>query len=674
MVRRITLVLLIAAIAAGAQITLESSTRQDATGPNSQQKLDRVPGTDICNAVWHSRTPGNIFFARWGYYNTQTQSWVKDYIPIGNLNPNPLEKAYPAVSATNNTVAFAYLITWESDEPHIKDQPPLGLTVAASAVRYVNGQIYQKALAEFGEEPLLDMWAEPPSIAGTSYVNGDTLMVFYVAFIDHDIDNYYTIACQVAICRLFISKGTVSEPYIDVWCPFRFYPQGKWDTTGGVMDITNLSMAIDGDMGIHCTWLNSGTLEYWYMKPDNSYYGPAQLSFPSVSEPHISVYGDSAHIVYNEAGSNHIKHSSHFIGAPPEDWYFPAAPIEARGSQYSRNQPYRRFNANVWQEQDASYTYETFDREYYNLYGEWISPVGDQHPAYYPNVNPKYVIWPPQGVYGARAALWTEQTGTNDYEVRFRNYSLTPTLMSSASFEDCPVYLGIKGGDEQQPYAMKRDGFWSFRDHSLDYDSTELLYKVSYLEPPYEYLVRMLVSLPEDARIPGVPSGKTANTQRVFFDGVDAGQITYAPGMSDTLYALISPDAYEKDRRIMLSIQGLAGSPAVLEELTVYRFETEPVETQGSSDIDEAPLPAKIKLWTTQTSDAVIVYYSLCEPSQVVVNVFDCSGRCVSSDEVQGASGVNSLSLDKQGMSAGVYFIRVSTPGESATCKTINLH
>lgn len=681
---------MLVAIGAVAYLSVGISTNEDATGYNAQQKFDRVPNTDTCHAVWH--TYGAGYYAFWSYYKPPYTTWSSTAIPVGEHGSEITETAYPAVIATpcQGTVVFAYLTGDETHQikpPGMGGSPvPEGIQAFVAAARFVGGQIKSDAANWLGQS---DMWCEPPVLDVT--MTGETPPVRgWAGLIEHDddlVDPNYN--CRIIAIDFSADVAAAGEPYMNFPNPpMRFDGVGN---AGSVYEFTNLSMEMDGDLGLHCAWMKrDGAIGYGYVDP--GFYDERTVehihvayllpsSYPDARSPQLSVCGDSAHIVYQEAGNaQHIQCTGHLIGEPPEIWTDPER-IDTRGDQYLRDQPYRRDGADIWQEenlQGGDQDYEIFDRPYYHFFSRWVSPP-DANPALYPNVNSKVVLgyqWPEVRWWSIwHYALWTENDHSN-YEVRSDYYQAIPWLPASSAYtysEEPPVYIGIIGGKEEQPYALRRYGTFRFNDYALDYDPEELLYKVSFLEPPYQYLVRIVVSLPEDARIPDAPSGKTSYTQRVLFDDVDVGQITYAPGMSDTMYALISQEAYAQDRMIRLSIQGLAGSPALLEKLTVYRFETEPAQAQGSSDIEEAVKTLNIGLHPVPSEEGIGIEYSLNNPGMVSIQFFDVSGRKVAEFSETGKAGINRFVWDTPDASSGVYIIRLTTSEGSASTKALLL-
>lgn len=678
MLKKTLTLLLVTAVVLSAYTSLGTTTRDDATGLGQQQKLDRGPNLLKKHAVWHTRaTSGKMLFsAKWSYYDGS--SWSTYGVPIDSLfNSLPpefsfasFETGYPAVTVTSyNDAAFAYLISsdstgWRIEPNDSLNRPPVGHFVVAAVAADTGG--FKKFAKTTVQSPLT--LKAPPVISACSYVKGDTFLLLWIGHIEHDVHDLLdtTITDAPYQDKIVLTRLTAfnrNNPQ------FALGPSPKPDSipkSGDLYSLRDLSMTLDANMGMHACWRNNNTLRYFYIDSTSGMYGPVNLSATNVVEPQISTYGNKVYIVYR-SGTHIIRISRVISDSLLYEWPYRDT-LDIRGGSYNRFYPHCRDKASVWQEV-CNTRFDIFDPAYYVEPGNpWVSDTSDTYEAFYPNVKPIYSSNP---AYVYREALWTQEASSNN-QVTFHYYSWSPACIFSQNEEPTlgqnPVYLNITGGDEPQPYALRRASSLNQFGYNLDYDPEELRYEIGFLAPPYDYLARVVASVPDKLSSP------VAGSEQVSFDGVDAGQLILAPGTTDTLYAWIPADRYESDRKVELSLKGNSGAPAFLQEFTVYRFEDLEDSKDTPSEVKEISRSYEINLWTAAIVDGIEIHYTLAEPREARIQVFDCSGRQIDYFKQTGSAGENVLRWNEADASTGVYFIRIATSHTVATTKAILLH
>jgi len=229
-------------------------------------------------------------------------------------------------------------------------------------------------------------------------------------------------------------------------------------------------------------------------------------------------------------------------------------------------------NAVSWQ--DKPNNWEIANNLSRNLVGElYISNTQDIYNAYYPHLNKLYAADTgnvPQEV--VLYHLWTEERQGGGYNIVFDERALIPRAMGSKKYANLylfPVYYEIEGGKPGSFYCLRRAGIFSIDGHSIDYDSVMLIYKLPFLQPWMNYLLEVVVYTPNAFSEFGITT-----QERLSFDNLKDTTIGLSPGKAETLYCWLPKKGYTKDRKVILTITGENGGPAILEGIKVYEFES----------------------------------------------------------------------------------------------------
>jgi hypothetical protein len=230
-------------------------------------------------------------------------------------------------------------------------------------------------------------------------------------------------------------------------------------------------------------------------------------------------------------------------------------------------------------------------------------------------------------------------------------------------------YKVLAGQDSPSVYCKKRDGVLRFSDKAVDFARDSLVYELPYLDPVYDYYVR-------------VASYREAGSdwvQGLSVNGGPARTVRFAPDLVDTAWVRVPPVAYERDRKVSFSLKNVRGDYVTGLSLTI--FQCDPKRGKGGPQAGEPVTQPAIRevfaVYPNPTTSKTQIEYSLKSSSQVNLSVYDVAGRLVR-EVVNGPqpAGVHRASWDGRTASghqapSGIYFVKLNSPGANKTFRFV---
>ncbi len=304
------------------------------------------------------------------------------------------------------------------------------------------------------------------------------------------------------------------------------------------------------------------------------------------------------------------------------------------------------------------------NREIYaNILGDTVNISQTENNSFYPHTN--LLPAPPYIPYEWELFnIWTEELVPETlYKVIFKPYYFQPRIISNPAVD-------VACGESQiSPYCLNRDGFIDFGGLSIDYDNSNLIYRLPYLHPKKYYLLEAVVY--QDTT--GI------HRERFEFENGGGKTIEFYPSDPETLRVVIPPGTYD-NTVTSVEIRKLLGEFSALADLRLYEFEIADKEMGGPQDwwIDE--IPPKTSLLSPYPNPflkTLKIKYQLSKEGRVLIKVYDIAGREVrvlmNEKKEPGIYTVNFDGKDAKGrrFPLGVYFIRLKTKDFSETKKVV---
>lgn len=444
--------------------------------------------------------------------------------------------------------------------------------------------------------------------------------------------------------------------------------------------ISSVSVSTDAEGSFHVVYSYNGEIRYvvFYPNPEYPDYEHYLRTGPYViysqgcnSHPFVYAYGDRVYAIWTKQDIEEIVRKWRYLLDPSlENWYPPEDEYDniSQTSYYSSDWGVMDGNAVSWQ--DKPNNWEIANNLSRTLAEQlYISNTQDIYNAYYPHVNKLYAadtgeVPPPQGV--VLYHLWTEERQGGGYNIVFDEREIIPSVMSRgthANLSIFPVYYEIEGGKPGSFYCLRRAGIFSIDGHSIDYDSTMLIYKLPFLQPWMNYLLEVVVYTPNAFSEFGITT-----QERLSFDNLKDTTIGLSPGKAETLYCWLPKKGYAEDRKVVLTITGENGGPAILESIKVYEFESLEKKSgfMGVSEVSSS----RVTIYSAPNTKGLWIEYDKERIREVMV--YDATGRLVKTIR----TNTHRLYWDRRDawgreVSSGVYFVKVKTDKNVLVSKVV---
>lgn len=514
-------------------------------------------------------------------------------------------------------------------------------------------RLYDDSLAYWMYNPSLGVWQYwgipavtypgPPSLVQDYY--GNT----YVAYRGGDGRIY---------CRCF--------PYYDA-------SNSTVEVIDSNTNCSQPSLGMDGNGQPHATW-RRGTDYIWYAPRAGGSWSPKeqidQLS-GLAQQPFAEGFAPYLYAVWSEGSGNGSEIYRGRKDLTSGDW------------------DYRRVTTNSKASESPTWTTNEFA-----TYSEGTSTPGDYNDIYYwressgnSNVvesNPnEWSYWPHCVSWSGwfwdthLAVAWTERDNANPQNYRVLAKHLTPGFgggggegFGPESGERGGYYKVLAGQDAPSPYCRKRDGVLRFADKAVDYANDSLVYELPYLDPKYDFLVKVS------------SYRETGNdwVQALSVDGKAARTLRFAPNKVDTAWIQIPPELYLKDRKVVFSLKNLKGDYVTNLGLGLYYYDHKQRGKGGGPQAGvpvELPVREVFAVYPNPAKGQTQIEYSLRAPGKVDLSVYDLTGRLVrkvvDASQLAGIYKVtwDGRDLGGRAVSSGVYFLKLTSPGKAKTARVV---
>ena len=441
-----------------------------------------------------------------------------------------------------------------------------------------------------------------------------------------------------------------------------------WGNGSGERDQPSLTVD-GGGIDVHAAWKRGS--EVYYAPRSNGTWPRLRVDYtndPS-QQPFVECYGDSVFVAWSDgqpSPSDVWRASKRLTDLT---WYQRINVSSSSNPSESPTQAWREFT--TWSEGTSDEPPMMFDINYWRPSG--LTDVVESNPAEWSYWTHSQMRYPNPGINTDLWSAWTESpnAGQPPYRVLFK-HTIFPFFGPGLGGELSDYgnyYKVLAGQDSASPYCRKRDGVMRFADKAVDFARDSLVYELPYLDPVYDYFVR-------------VASYREAGSDWVQGLSVNAGPartVRFAPNLVDTAWVRIPPEAYEKDRKVSFSLKNVRGDYVTGLSLTL--FQRDPKRGKGGPQAGEPvtqPVMREVfAVYPNPVKGQAQIEYSLKTPSSVRLGIYDVTGRLVR-EVVNGAqpAGVHKATWDGKNVNghqapSGIYFLKLNSPGVNKTARFV---
>jgi hypothetical protein len=267
--------------------------------------------------------------------------------------------------------------------------------------------------------------------------------------------------------------------------------------------------------------------------------------------------------------------------------------------------------------------------------------------------------------------IWTEQLALNPplYEVKFEDYHWPPPL--DFVLTDPGTYYGASVGQpEPSPYCTARDTYVTYQNYAVDYSQDRLSYRLPYLNPRDNYLLRAVF----------YHEGRDTVSFQLSADSASPLSRRSLPFIPETVWVSVPKVAYQRTARINCGITKTLGDGVSIAGLKLFQVEV--ADHRGSGGDQSAEHLGQPRLLLCQNTPnpfraATSIRYQLPSSGSVSIRVLDVTGRLVRelANEKQqvGEHVVKWDGRDGRGrvVPPGVYFYHLQTADGSDTRRAV---
>jgi hypothetical protein len=436
----------------------------------------------------------------------------------------------------------------------------------------------------------------------------------------------------------------------------------------------------NGEWWVYAVW-QRGT-EIWYSVRDPNIPGWTDYTRISRSghfsqQPFIECYGESVFVVRSEDSQaaseiwrkrKHLDYSGWYDVQLTNNSVLDESPTQA-GREFT-----------TWPEDVGSGLCDIY--KWSSTYNQTPNPIQTTtFWSYWPHSQMAYWFnW--QGWIGADLwSAWTERTTQNSgpYLVftNFTSFPAVPPPGAGGDGDAGPVvgstgsyYQVYAGQDTPSAYCRKRDGVLRFSKKAVDFARDSLVYELRYLNPMYDYFVRV-ASYRETG---------SDWTEAISLDGKALRTVQFAPNKVDTAWFKIPLELYQDDHRVVVTARKVRGDYVTRLGMTLFQVDPKNRGKGGGPQLGEPvslPVREVFAVFPNPMSSQTQIEYSLKAPGQVNLSVYDVTGRMVRK-LVHGTqpAGVFKASWDGKDANGrsvvgGVYFLRLTSPEKTKTARLV---
>ncbi|MEO0101516.1 MAG: FlgD immunoglobulin-like domain containing protein, partial [candidate division WOR-3 bacterium] len=432
------------------------------------------------------------------------------------------------------------------------------------------------------------------------------------------------------------------------------------------------SIAVTPGNILHLTFLNPNTGVVFYN--ENRYLAgwrevPHPISQPQYcSNPFVEAWGDSVFAVwtYRQNGGEHAEIWRRARGLDRPFDYWGERILKSPGaSNIEADFPVMATRSViVWQEREISSPNWDLKGD---IDGTPVTIFTSPRPSTYPSIIAYFGNIPDD--IGAPVIVHTLETedlyssgGVTLYETK---HILNVFFTSSADYYDVQV-----GEEAISPYCLEREGYFRQNGIKMDYGRQRLIYHLPYLNPFYNYSLRMVL----------YQEGQSPFSYQFYLDDSLLGGFTFQPNKMETINLKIPKPLYRRDAQVILRILKNGGNYVSIAKLTILQPEEEGENGGGGQSSIISKLkssPPVLTITPTLLRKSTLIKYEIPNETWVKIEIYDTKGKkvCGLLNSLKSA-GAHKLIWDGKDASGeivpkGIYFCRLETDGFVGTKKMV---
>ncbi len=455
-----------------------------------------------------------------------------------------------------------------------------------------------------------------------------------------------------------VAKNPALGQYVVRYYEFPYYAAGPGTPEiiqSGFLDTyASPCITVDGNWDKHAVYEENGEIIYERRVGPNTWVrDPPFPSSPLLwsATPFVEFYGDKLYVPYAEEdqplGYYDVYRRWRDVQLPtPWSTRFnvsesPGIPSQCPVAAWG--------DFTVWAEQapgDIEFDVKYYWHPEYQSGFVWMYPLHSDHLH-----TQMYYDW--LGGSTVLLTAWTEGLMTAaPYRIAFRKMSFLPPP------GDFGTYYAVSTGNPTPSFfCSKRDSFVRYQRYKVDFGKDELAYTLTLLNPTYPAYRMKVLSYFE---------GGSNRTEKVLIDGKEYATLDLKPNQLNTSELLIPKEYYRGDHKAVVTFRG---SPVTKAGLVVQQLEQAKVGGYSgggaqSVSTDKLVVDDIFEASPNPTKGAVAITYSLANPGDVKLRLYDASGRMIQELAHRLASaGTHQVAL-KQGLPAGIYFVTLEIDGK----------
>jgi hypothetical protein len=457
---------------------------------------------------------------------------------------------------------------------------------------------------------------------------------------------------------------------------FSYSDPGSWtpEVIDDNIDCSQVSLGIDAYGRPHASWRRGtgSASRIWYSWRDvGGWTTPEQRSFQESQQPFAEGFANYMYVVSSEGSPSASEILKREKDLTSGNWRQVQVPTNNKPSE-SPVQALGEFT--VWS--DGTTNPGDYNDIYY--WRESGNPtIVESNPnewSYWPHS----VMWEDWFGFKHLEAAWTESPNAGQPPYRVLAEHLSFSIFGGgggagpgAGLEEIGGYYKVQvGQDVPSPYCRKRDGVMRFGEKAVDYANDSLVYELGYLDPKYDFLVKVS------------SYRETGNdwVQTLSVDGKAFRTLRFAPNKVDTAWLQIPPELYLKDRKVVFSLKNVKGSYVTALGLGLYYYDHKQRGKGGGPQVGvpvALPVREVFAVYPNPAKGQAQIEYSLKVPGRVDLSVYDLTGRLVRKVvEASQPAGVYKVAWDGRDLggravSSGVYFLKLTAPGKAKTARVV---
>jgi hypothetical protein len=427
------------------------------------------------------------------------------------------------------------------------------------------------------------------------------------------------------------------------------------------------SLSADVNGAVYAVWQRDNQI-YYTPRAGGTWPPPRRMDQVGPSQqPFTECYAESVFAVWSEGSgtASEVWRAGFSLNDPLHQWYYVQVTNNSVPS-VSPTQAFREFT--TWSEGTSGQP----DIYYYSPNTNWGRGAVEANTptwSYWPHSQMTYVM-SPMGTAAYLWSAWTESPnpGLPPYTVLTKKTYFPPPPPPGGGDSFGSYYSVQAGQDTASPYCRKRDGVLHFGNKSVDFARDSLIYELPYLDPLYDYYVK-IASYRETG---------SNWAQAISLSGLALRTVQFAPSVVDTAWLRIPRALYRRDRKVVFTAKNVRGDYVTLLGMVLYQVDPT-IQGGGpqSSGSVSTPVREVFSAYPNPTTFQTQIQYSLKTSGRVSLSVYDVGGRLVQRIvDAEQPAGVYRETWDGRGQdgqraSPGVYFIRLSVPGKVQTARVV---